>query len=260
MVLERIISFKHGRKKPLTIFFFSLLVSLIAIFIAYTVFKEFTGLFTVVIISLVMVPFMNSMLRHEERETVKTGEHQGFFERHGDVVMAYASLFAGMVIAMSFVFVLLPQGTVEMIFNEQINEVNIIQGRFTFGSQFLDILINNVSVLILSFIFSFLLGTGAILILAWNASVLSAAIGLLAKSLGGLKGIPIAILTFFPHGSFELTAYFIGAIAGGLVSSALMKKKSVKFWFIISDSSGLLFISFICLLIGAFIETLIIIA
>ncbi len=258
MVLERIISAKYARKQPSIIFFFSILISIISLFISYTVFKESTGLFTVVIISLAMVPFINRMLSYEERETEKTGEREGFFQRHGDVISAYGALFCGMVVAMSFVFILLPEEVVEGIFDEQIKEVNLIQGHFTFGNQLLDIFSNNISVLMLSFLFSFLLGTGAILILGWNASVLSSAIGLLAKSFGGFRGLPVAILTFIPHGVFELTAYFIGAIAGGLISAALMRKKSYRFWYIVKDCMKLLIVSVVFLIIGAVVETAII--
>jgi uncharacterized membrane protein SpoIIM required for sporulation len=240
------------------IFLLSVLISIIALFISYTVFKENTGLFTVVLISLVMVPFMNTMLRYEEEETEQSGEREGFFKRHGDIIMAYTAIFCGMIFSMSIVFVILPEAVVETVFDQQIREIELIQGNFSFGIQFMDILANNISVLMLSFLFSFLLGTGAVLILAWNASVLSAAIGQIAKHLGGVKGIPAAVLTFIPHGSFELTAYFIGAIAGGLVSVAVMRKKSINFWYIVKDAGIMICISVFCLFIGAILETIII--
>ncbi|MEM5793342.1 MAG: stage II sporulation protein M [Candidatus Aenigmatarchaeota archaeon] len=259
MVLEKIISARKNRKHPLNIFLMSFLISIISIFISYTVFKQNTGLFTVVLISLVMVPFMNNMLFYEEIETEETGEKEPFFKRHGDVISAYVAVFCGMVFAMSVAFVALPQNLVEIIFQEQINEVKLIQGKFSFGNQFLDILTNNISVLMLAFLFSFLLGTGAVLIIAWNASVLSAAIGLIANNLGGLRGMPIAVMAFIPHGTFELTAYFISAIAGGLLSVAVTRKKSKNFWYIIKDSFFMMILAIIFIIIGAIIETFIII-
>ncbi len=258
MVLESILSGKKNRKQPMMIFLLSVLISVISIFISYTVFKENTGLFTVVIISLIMVPFMNTMLMDEEEETEKTGKGESFFKRHGDIILAYAAMFVGMILAMSIAFVILPQTTVERIFDHQIKEIDLIQGKFSFGVQFLDILANNISVLMLAFLFSFLLGTGAVLILAWNASVLSAAIGLIANTLGGVTGIPAAVLIFIPHGTFEILAYFIGGIAGGLVSAAVMKNSSENFGYILKDSIGMIAISFICLIIGAVIETFVI--
>ncbi len=201
---------------------------------------------------------MNTMLAYEEKETEETGQRETFFQRHGDVILAYAALFVGMILAMSMVFVVLPDTVVQSVFDQQIKEVKLIQGHFTFGNQFLDIIANNISVLMLSFLFSFLIGTGAILILAWNASVLSAAIGLIAKSFGGVKGIPVAVLTFVPHGSFEILAYFIAAISGGLISAAVMRKKSNNFWYIVKDSVWLLVVAFVCLVVGALVETVII--
>lgn len=259
MVLERIVDVKKGRKNPLIIFFLGVFVSVISLFISYTVFKENTGLFTVVILSLVLVPFMNSMLVYEEKETEETGQRESFFQRHGDVILAYAALFIGMTLAMSVIFVVLPENVVQTLFDQQVKEVKLIQGKYTFGNQLIDILVNNVSVLMLAFLFSFLIGTGAILILAWNSSVLSAAIGLIAKNFGGIGGIPVAVLTFIPHGSFEILAYLIGAIAGGLISAAVVRKKSNNFWYIIKDSLGLLVISFVLLVIGAIVETVIIV-
>ncbi|RLG69931.1 MAG: hypothetical protein DRO11_06970 [Methanobacteriota archaeon] len=73
MILEKIIEERYEIRQPLTIFFLSFLISVIALFISYTVFKENTGLFTVIIISLIMVPFMNKMLHHEEHETGQRG-------------------------------------------------------------------------------------------------------------------------------------------------------------------------------------------
>ncbi len=258
MVLEWFLKAKEDRKHPFSIFVFTFFVSLVAMFISYFIFKESTGFFTIVIISLVMVSFINTMFRLEEKETEENGQRQNFIQRHGDIISAFAAMFVGMTLAMSFAFIVLPESVAQQVFNEQIREVKSIQGNFTFTDQFLDIFKNNFGVLSLSFLLSFLIGTGAILILAWNASVLASAIGMIAKSLGGWHGFPIAVMTFLPHGVFEITAYFIGAIGGGLISVALMRKNS-KFWFILKDSGLLFLISIILLLIGGVIETIILI-
>ncbi|MEM5855780.1 MAG: stage II sporulation protein M, partial [Candidatus Aenigmatarchaeota archaeon] len=83
--------------------------------------------------------------------------------------------------------------------------------------------------------------------------------GITAKSLGGFKGIPLAILTFFPHGSLEILAYFIGGIAGGLVSTALTKRKTEKYSFIVIDSLEMMLTAIVLLAIAGFIETLLIV-
>ncbi len=261
MVLEWLLEARKDRKHPLNIFIFAAIISLISLFISYTVFRDSIGLFTIVLISLVTVPFINRMLMYEEIETEQTGEKEGLWDRHGDVIVAFASLFMGMVIAMSIAYVILPEDVAQKVFNEQIQEIKNIQSRIVGGfltsNTFVDILTNNMSVLFLAFLFSFVIGTGAILILAWNASVLSAAIGAIANSQGGLSGIPVGILTFLPHGTFELTAYFVGAIAGGLISTAIWRRHSPKFPFIIQDSLKLLVFALAFLVIGGIIETII---
>ncbi len=256
MVLEWFLRAKTDRKHPFSIFLFTFFVSLIAMFISYFIFKDNLGIFSIVIISLVLVTFINSMIFLEEKET-EMEINKTFWERHGDIISAFASMFVGMTLAMSLAYIILPEEIVQKMFNEQIREINIIQGKFTFSNQFLEIVTNNISVLTLSFLLSFLIGTGAILILSWNASVLAAAIGMIAKSLGGLHGLPLAILTFLPHGIFEITAYFIGAIGGGLISAAIARKNS-KVGFIIKDVLVLFGIALMFLIIGGIVETFII--
>jgi uncharacterized membrane protein SpoIIM required for sporulation len=258
MVLDRIVGAKEVLKDPLKAFILGVIISSISLFVAYSIFPKSTGLFTVVMITLASLPFMNRLLRYEEYEDEKIMETHTFFQRYGDIIITYVALFSGMILAMSLSFVLLPSSTVEKVFSDQITEINLIRGQFEFGNKFVEILANNLSVLTLSFLFSFLFGCGAIFILAWNASVLSSAIGLIAKSSGGLIAFPSAVLMFIPHGSFEVCAYFIGAIAGGLVSAAVTRRKSVKFWNIVQDSFKLLALAFIFVIIGALIETTII--
>jgi uncharacterized membrane protein SpoIIM required for sporulation len=259
MVLDRLIDSREALKDPFKTFLLGMFVSVISIFITYTMFSQTLGLYITIIITLASLPFMNRLLRYEEKQDESIMESSTFFQRYGDIILAYIAFFCGMTLAMSVSFVLLPESISDRIFNEQITQINIIRGKFDFGTKFTTIFVNNVSVMMLSFLFSFLFGCGAIFILGWNASVLASAIGILAKNYGGVKGLPSAVLMFLPHGSFEISAYLIGAIAGGLVSAAITRKKSFKFWNIMQDSGKLLLISFLLLIIGAIIETSIIV-
>jgi uncharacterized membrane protein SpoIIM required for sporulation len=91
--------------------------------------------------------------------------------------------------------------------------------------------------------------------LTWNASVLSAAIGLTAKSIGGVAGIPVALVTYMPHGVFEIGAYFLAGISGGILSAAVMKRKTELFGVIVRDMVKVVVLAIILLVIGAVIET-----
>lgn len=258
MVLEKVVSIRDAVKHPTWMFVIGGIVSVICIFIAFLVFPSSIGLFTVFLITFAMTPFMVNLMRYEEAETEEEIERKiksNFFQRHMDVLKIYVAFFAGMIFALSILFLILPEKTVEKLFEDQVREINIIRGGITFPSPFQRIISNNISVLVLSFLFAFLFGSGAIFILSWNASVLASAIGLTAKSIGGLKGLPAAVLTFLPHGSFELVAYFIAGIAGGLVSAVITRKKSRLFWVVIQDSFKLVGVAAFLLIIGAFVES-----
>jgi len=259
MVLDRLIESKEALKDPFKTFILGIFISVISLFITYTMFSQTLGLYTIIIITLAALPFMNRLLRYEEKQDESIMETSTFFQRYGDIILAYIAFFCGMTLAMSLSFVILPENVSERIFHEQITEINIIRGKFEFGNKFTAIFMNNFSVMMLSFLFSFLFGCGAIFILSWNASVLASAIGLIAKNLGGVKGLPSAVVMFLPHGTFEITAYLIGAIAGGLASAAITRRKSFKFLGIMQDCGKLLLISFLFLIVGAFIETSIIV-
>jgi uncharacterized membrane protein SpoIIM required for sporulation len=258
MVLERIISLKTAMRQPAWMFIIGGVVSTICLVISYFIFQSSIGLFTTMLITIAMMPFMVNLIRYDEarEEEIKGIEKMNIFQRHKDVLKVYIAFFGGMILCMSLLYILFPQELVEKIFNDQISEINAIRGNVAFFGNAEKILVNNTGVLALSFVFSFLFGAGAVFILAWNASVLAAAIGIAAKSIGGVKGLPVAIMIFFPHGSLEILAYFIGALAGGLVSTVVMRKKSPKFWFVIKDGLQLMVVAGVLLVIAAVVESM----
>lgn len=252
------VSIRDAIRHPTWMFLIGGVISVISVFIAFLVFPSSVGLFAVFLITFAMTPFMCNLMTHEEVETEEEIEQRvkmNFFQRHIDVLKIYAAFFSGMVFALSILFLILPETTVEKIFDDQVKEINLIRGSVAFPSSFQKIIFNNVSVMFLSFLFAFLFGSGAIFILAWNASVLSAAIGLVAKSIGGLKGFPVAMMTFLPHGSFEIVAYFIAGIAGGLISAVIIRKRSKWFWTVTQDSFKMIGVATCLLIIGAIIES-----
>jgi len=127
----------------------------------------------------------------------------------------------------------------------------------TATDKIVNIFANNIYVLIFTLVFSLIFGAGAIFILAWNASVISAAIGIFSKS--NLANLPIGLARYMIHGIPEIAAYFAGALAGGIVSVAIIKHdiKSEKFWIILQDSLNLVIISVVILFIAALIEVFI---
>jgi len=260
MVLERLESIRDAIRNPWHMIPLGIVISSISLFIAFLMTSESVGMFTSFIITIAMMPFMVNLITYEETREEQMAEKMrgNIFQRHREILSIYGAFFAGMLIALTLIFLFLPTDIVDKLFGDQIKQIEIIRGHATIFSTYEKIVVTNIGVLLLSFVFSFLFGAGAMFILAWNASVLATVIGITAKDFGGLAGLPIAVATFLPHGTLEILAYFIGGIAGGLVSVAITRKKSKWFGFILKDSFKLLGTAVIILLIAGGIESLLI--
>ncbi|MEM5801905.1 MAG: stage II sporulation protein M [Candidatus Aenigmatarchaeota archaeon] len=259
MVLERLISIREAIKNPWWMFIVGGLISVLSLLVAFLVpiFPNDIGLFSSILITFAMTPFMVNLFSYEEAKEEEEWEKRrkmNLFLRYREILAVYAAFFIGVVLTKSIIFLILPESFVEKIFEDQLTTIKLIRGSLIFFDTFQRIVINNLGVLILSFLFSFLYGSGAIFILSWNASVLATAVGLTAKSLGGFKGLPTALLVYFPHGSLEILAYFLAGIAGGVISVAISRRKSKFFRQILIDSFILLGIASFIIIIAGIVE------
>jgi uncharacterized membrane protein SpoIIM required for sporulation len=127
-------------------------------------------------------------------------------------------------------------------------------GAATKEMRFLSIIENNIYVMIFTLIFSLIFGAGAIFVLAWNASVISAAMGIFTNY--DIKDIPFGLLRYMIHGFPEIAAYFVTALAGGMFGVGIIRNgvKNPKFLRIVENVVILLFISIIILIVAAVIE------
>jgi len=259
MVLEKLVPLKVALRNPWWMFLIGGIVSVICLVVSFMVFKDSIGMFATLLITIAMTPFMVNLARYEEaREEGLAGKDLNIdltiFQRYSGILKVYTAFFCGMILSLSVIYVIIPEDTAKTLFKNQLDEITAIRGKATAIDTFQKIVANNISVFFLSFLFSFLFGAGAIFILAWNASVLSAAIGEVAKGIGGLHTLPLAVMMFFPHGSLEILAYFIGGITGGIISAAITRKTSKKFWPIVFDSMKLMAVSIVLLLVAGGLE------
>ena len=90
--------------------------------------------------------------------------------------------------------------------------------------------------------------------MVWNASVIAAAIGVFAE--GNILNLPMGFLKYMIHGIPEIAAYFIGALAGGIISVAIMRKKleGERKWVVLEDALILLIVAIVILFVSALIE------
>ena len=133
----------------------------------------------------------------------------------------------------------------------------------TGGTLLFQIMANNIKVLLFCIFFSFFYGAGAIFILTWNASVIAAAIGSFVRNnlsetfgLAYFSIFTIGVLKYMTHGIFEILAYFMGGLAGGIISVAVIRHdiNTEAFRKVLYDSIDLILLATAIIVIGSYIE------
>jgi uncharacterized membrane protein SpoIIM required for sporulation len=248
----------------------------IAILLSLWVFAEYAGLTMVFFTVMAAIPLMIKLIVLEERKLFSRAHEV----THRATIPFFIFLFLGMVSAFAFFFTVLPEATVNQIFNVQISTIQSVNtnimsqlsGQF-FGDFFPLVIFNNLKVMTFAVLFSFIYGSGAIFILTWNASVLGVAIGSLirelisatAASVGAVGvgtyfgAISISFARYLLHGIPEIGAYFVAGLAGGIISVGVLRYQlfDERFMVVMKDALFLLIVAVILVLISGAIEVLI---
>jgi len=270
-----ILSPRKAKRAPWEMFFVGMFYAGLAIllvewfFAKDLVLSKYAGILVVTFTVMFCTPFMYFLIKDEEEEDTKYVGMGGLLKEHGKAVVALMWMFLGFIVAFSILYIVFGANTnfkaqIETYcsinkpnnFDACIQEHGIKTGTSGTGfvtstDRFLMIFVNNIYVLIFTIVFSLIFGAGAIFILAWNASVIAAAIGIFSKADFG--NLPLGISRYMIH---EILAYFIAFLAGGIISMAITKHDSHKerFWNILQDSLNLVMIAIGILLIAALIE------
>jgi uncharacterized membrane protein SpoIIM required for sporulation len=234
-----------------------------------SVLSKYSGILTVTFTTICSLPFVYYLIKLEEGKDVEINEQGRLIKEHTKAIRALVWLFLGFVVAFAFWYLVLPTYTPQN-FNAQIevfcsinspksydrclSDHGIMTGGATSAGMLVDIFANNVKVLIFTIVFSLALGAGAIFILAWNASVIGAAMGMFAKS--NVVNLGCGLIRYMTHGIPEIAAYFIGALAGGIVSVAVIRRDlhGERMWKILQDALLLMIIAVVILVVAALIE------
>ncbi len=279
MVLETIISPLKAEHSPWKMFFLGIIYASIGMFLSLWVFNGYAGLVMVFLTVLAALPVIQATLRMEEKKDHKALGEMFLLKEHSKALSYFMFLFFGFVIAFSFWYMVLPNTMVAELFSTQMETIRAVNsigadGQFTANSTFFwQIFANNIKVLFFTILFSFFYGAGAVFILAWNASVVGAAVGNFARS--ALYSISVesgmtqtgnyfatyslGLLRYMTHGSLEILAYFMAALGGGIISIAIVRHGfgSKKFMNVVADSVDLIAISFAVLFLAAVVEVFI---
>jgi len=271
MVFESFTSPFRAAKKPSHMFFIGCLYATIAVFLSLWLFKQYASLVMVFLTVVAAVPLMYKTMKMEERFDTKTDDEGRMLREHARVLESLVFLFIGFVVIYTLFFIASPPGIVEQLFSSQVQTIEAINSRITgqaFSSMsiFGQIFQNNVKVLMFCLFFSFFYGAGAIFILTWNASVISAAIGDFIRNKVAAIAVPslfsyfytfpLGLLRYFIHGIPEIAAYFLGGLAGGIISVAMINHdlESKHFKNIFIDAIDLILLAIFVLVVAGLIE------
>ena len=275
MVVESLLFPLKAEKRPWQMFFLGFLYASIGIALSLWIFREQSSLIMVFMITMASLPIFYNAIKLEESKDMLIDNESAILKEHNKAISFFMYLFIGVTVACAVWYVLLPSSTINLLFNTQISTIQNINNQVsgnvmdTLGA-FGRIFFNNFKVLTFSILFSFIYGAWALFILAWNATVIGAAIGNFIRinlseytsSLGLFEAgnyfhvVSIGLLKYSVHGIPEIAAYFYGGLAGGILSAALIRKhfKTEKFSKIMVDFSELTLIAIGFLIAAAFLE------
>ncbi|MCD6399121.1 MAG: stage II sporulation protein M [Candidatus Aenigmarchaeota archaeon] len=249
------------RNKPLYIFIFGLVFTILASVISKFVFPSFTGIISVFLVSLMgAYPLITYLRKKESQEMMKRMSEEKLLRRHEDELMIYLSFFLGVTIGYIISACLLPAN----YFQIQEEVILSIRGSITgdlLNTSFLHAIIsNNLWVFFLTFAISFLFSAGMIFILVWNASVLGV---FLAKASENIMHFHLLAISYLPHGLLEITSYILAGISGALISYQFdyyfVRKEKYDLEPVlraVKDSLVLITIGLFCLFLAGVIEVM----
>jgi uncharacterized membrane protein SpoIIM required for sporulation len=280
MVLESIFGSAQVMRKPYLMLFLGIVLSWCSTMVVDIFFSD-AGLLAIAFITIAVMPVIHNVFIQEESEEARVPIlSERFLERNIQLIAIYTFFTLGVVIGYASMYILLPPDRFMVCasdvcvpiagrtdaFAEQEKTLSYIAQISEGSGKVLDIdssrlgdffywfsiiLVNNLSVLVAAVIFSFIFGAGAVFLISWNASVVGTWVG---KTI--LASDHFKFFGLLPHGIPEFVGYFLGAIAGGLISIAVTKRKHFTHEIerIAADSAILLAAAVISLVFGAAIE------
>lgn len=268
MVFEQLYSADYLHDHPWAAFLLGVGYTVLSIFLALMIWPNDPSVIAVGIISLFLMPSLFMLTDSEEISERKTPSVKAFVTTTIPYVKVYVAMFFGIFFTFAFFSIIVPKLAAGHLFKIQLD---IVAGAATSTGMaiqfswplFWDLFLWNLQVLGLSFFLSLIAGNGAILFIAWNASVWGTIFGNLAKT-AALQGalnpfilFVLIIISVFPHTFLEGLSYMLSAISGTTLSDGVVKEEfaSKQFWIVLKYNAILLLIAIGVLAVGMLVET-----
>jgi uncharacterized membrane protein SpoIIM required for sporulation len=277
-MFEMLMKPKKAERRPWEMFFIGLVYAGLSVIMVNWIFgndpvlSNYSGVLIVTFTVMFSIPFMYFIIKLEEKRIRPNSDSISLLKQHEHAIMAFLWLFVGFVVAYSFFYIIYdnpdsfkaqietfclinrPNNIADCAAQYGVTNPVSTTALVTGKERLFLIFTNNVFVLIFTLLFSLVFGAGVIFILAWNASVIAAAVGIFTRS--ELSALPRGLARYFIHGIPEIASYFIVALAGGLVSVSVIRHEvgTEKFWEVLQDSLNLIILAIVVLFAAALIE------
>lgn len=234
-MLESLLRPKTSEKRLWDVFLIAVMFSFIGVAFALQIFPAQASVFAVSLITIMFMPFFQKLFELEEKKDYKL--HKNLLARHRKLFYVFGMFFLGTIVALSFIYVFFPHARGAFSMQEdwyRSQGKTIITGETSADNEFALFFTNNTQVLLMMFILSTIFGAGAIFILAWNASVIAVYVGFVINSfirdgisaeVAYVLGVPTGLGSIALHGIPEIAAYFVAAMAGGMLSVGIIREK-----------------------------------
>ncbi len=271
MVLEDLFDANKVKHRPYLALVFGFLFTLVAFLLSAIFFRSSMSVAMIFLTTLLLIPTMVMLLRMEEKVEGKYGLKH-FFRNHKDIFEVYLFAFLGVFVA----FVVLGLGMYNnpgmygQLFDFQTRFLQFQQGVTEEGiTAFVDgvesptfghaagLFAHDMVVVLICFVLSFFYGASAIFLIILNGSVFANFIVFVIKTIAenAAQGVQ-AFFMFLIHLLPEISGFLIAAIAGGVVSKAVLheKKGSKAFRNVFKDATVLMLVAIGLVLLAALLE------
>ena len=269
MVLESLVDPLKVRKHPLEFLCVGFLVTVLSFYLSYAVFYDNASFLFLILIMFGALPTLYIGLQNEHAMALYLKSELSILKKHGEYITMIGCYFIGVFLAFILLTVINPVSMTETMFEPQVSAINglngQINGQITSTQKTSFILLNKRRVLLFTICFSFLYGAGAIFILTWNISTVGVAAGaLMLKNLQVVQlsgaSAPVVVgavshpfLRYMIHGIPELMGFFVGGLAGALISKAVIHD-TLNNKETLMDIFNVIAIAVVLIFVSAFIE------
>ena len=272
---KRLLDFSNLERIPLTAFTLGAFFALIGFATSTILFKDIVGVATVLFTVIISFPIVSKIVESQTKKAAITKE-KGFLKKNEAIIDFYLYLFLGIFVVYFLIGLIYPGvlygGDVERTIQKEdtMSLLDILPAlpgfeQKTQAKESIEIFQHNLFVMIVAFILSLLYGSGALFLVALNASVFAAALSdfVATKVVGGAITQTLfttcSLNVMFIHTLPELGGYILAAIGGSIIAKGIFQEGmySAKFSKVVREGLLITLMGVAVLFVAGFLEVFI---